>query len=48
MLGDIENNDLKGVIPRSLEHIFDQIQKDNEHRYTVYLSYIQIYLEIVL
>jgi len=47
MLGDIENNDLKGVIPRSMEHIFDKVEKDKEHRYKVFISYIQIYLEIV-
>lgn len=47
MLGDIESSELKGVIPRSLEHIFENIEKDKEHRYSVFISYIQIYLESV-
>jgi len=47
MLGDIENNDLKGVIPRSLDRVFDKINRDKENKYKVFISYIQIYLEHV-
>ncbi|KIZ07666.1 Osmotic avoidance abnormal protein 3 [Monoraphidium neglectum] len=46
--GDLEGP-LRGIIPRSIEDIFCQIQNDPEpsSRYLVRLSYLQIYNEVI-
>ncbi|GBF92416.1 hypothetical protein Rsub_04520 [Raphidocelis subcapitata] len=48
MEGDLEGP-LRGIIPRSIEDIFGQIQNDPEpsSRYLVRLSYLQIYNEVI-
>ena len=45
MVGDFENKKNKGIIPRSFDYIFSEIEKDKEHKYNVLVSFIQIYLE---
>jgi len=45
MTGDFEDENKRGIIPLSFEHIFQEIRNDRDHKYTVNLSFIQIYLE---
>ncbi|KAH6918553.1 kinesin heavy chain [Coprinopsis sp. MPI-PUGE-AT-0042] len=47
MMGaDIDNNDLKGIIPRITEQIFQSIVESDSHlEYLVKVSYMEIYLE---
>ena len=47
MVGDFENKKNKGIIPRSFDYIFSEIEKDKEHKYNVLVSFIQIYLESI-
>ena len=47
MVGDFSDKNNKGIIPRSFDYLFDQINNDNEFKYNVQLSFIQIYLETV-
>ena len=35
MVGDFENKKNKGIIPRSFDYIFSEIEKDKEHKYNV-------------
>lgn len=37
----------RGIIPRAVEHIFDTIRSDTKAAYTVSVSYVQIYCELV-
>jgi DNA replication protein DnaC len=48
MQGDYNDLEKKGIIPRSFEYLFDQIELDTDFTYTVNMSYIQIYLEAVI
>lgn len=46
MMGDIENPELKGLIPRITEQIFESIlNADSTFEYTVKVSYMEIYME---
>ena len=47
MVGNFENNEIKGIIPRSFDYIFEEIKKDKEHKYNIKISFIQIYLETI-
>ena len=47
MYGNWENEEEKGLIPRSLQKIFEIIDLDNENNYTFSLSFLQIYMEMV-
>ena len=38
-----DNHELRGVIPRSCEHIFNHIEQSTNQQYLVYVSYLQIY-----
>ncbi|QDZ21637.1 kinesin [Chloropicon primus] len=44
---DKDAEDLRGVIPRAVEHIFDRIESksDESTEYTVTVSYVEIYME---
>ena len=43
---DIDNPELKGLIPRITEQIFQSIVESDEHlEYLVKVSYMEIYLE---
>ena len=47
MVGNFDDNELKGIIPRSFDYIFNEIKKDKEHKYNIKISFIQIYLETI-
>lgn len=47
MLGLPNDKQKKGIIPRSLEHIFDTALHDKKYTYEVRIAYLQIYMEIV-
>jgi chromosomal replication initiation ATPase DnaA len=47
MVGDYRDKNQKGIVPRSFEYIFDNIKNDKDNKYTISLSFIQIYLETV-
>jgi hypothetical protein len=48
MYGKWEKDEEKGIIPRSLQKIFELIDLDNENNYTLSLSFLQIYMEMVI
>ncbi|XP_068041593.1 kinesin-like protein KIF6 isoform X3 [Anomalospiza imberbis] len=43
--GGAERYSDRGIIPRTLSYIFDQLQKDSSKVYTTYVSYLEIYNE---
>ncbi|XP_029448789.1 kinesin-like protein KIF6 isoform X2 [Rhinatrema bivittatum] len=43
--GGAERYNDRGIIPRTLSFIFQQLQKDSGHMYTTYISYLEIYNE---
>ena len=48
MVGDYKNPEQRGVIPRSLEQIFEKQAEDvDEYSYEISVSFIQIYLEMI-
>ena len=51
MVGDFENEEKKGIIPRAFDYIFDKIKKiqKNEEKtnFLIEISFIQIYLELI-
>ena len=47
MVGNFDNPQTKGIIPRSFDYIFNEIKKDKEHKYNIMISFIQIYLETI-
>lgn len=47
MVGDFDDKNQRGIIPRSFDQIFDTISNNKEMKYNVYLSFIQIYLETI-
>ena len=49
MVGDFENEENKGIIPRAFDYIFQKVnmQKENKDKFDVYISFIQTYLEMI-
>lgn len=47
MVGNLEDENAKGIIPRTFTHLFDSIKNDKDYNYTISISFIQIYLESV-
>ena len=51
MVGEFEDNNLKGIIPRAFDYIFEKIktsqQGDKSSKYSVSIAFIQIYLETI-
>ena len=47
MYGDWEKESEKGIIPRTLQTIFQLTEIDHEFHYTISISFIQIYMEMV-
>lgn len=46
MEGDIHSDELKGIIPRAVEALFDGVsQADENMEFTFLVSYVEIYLE---
>ncbi|NXR63309.1 KIF6 protein, partial [Rhadina sibilatrix] len=43
--GGAERYSDRGIIPRTLSYIFDQLQKDSSKAYTTHVSYLEIYNE---
>ncbi|XP_042645239.1 kinesin-like protein KIF6 isoform X3 [Tyto alba] len=43
--GGAERYSDRGIIPRTLSYIFDQLQKDSSKVYTTHISYLEIYNE---
>ncbi|NWU03260.1 KIF6 protein, partial [Urocynchramus pylzowi] len=43
--GGAERYNDRGIIPRTLSYIFDQLQKDSSKVYTTHVSYLEIYNE---
>ncbi|NXI51135.1 KIF6 protein, partial [Chloroceryle aenea] len=43
--GGAERYSDRGIIPRTLSYIFDQLQKDSSKEYTTHVSYLEIYNE---
>ncbi|KAM6182314.1 kinesin-like protein KIF6 [Erethizon dorsatum] len=43
--GGAERYSDRGIIPRTLSYIFEQLQKDSSKIYTTYISYLEIYNE---
>ncbi|KAM8779968.1 kinesin-like protein KIF6 [Rhynchonycteris naso] len=43
--GGAERYSDRGIIPRTLSYIFEQLQKDSSKRYTTHISYLEIYNE---
>lgn len=35
------------MIPRAAAEIFSHIEGDTAHEYTVYMSYVQLYMELI-
>ena len=49
MMGDQANEDLKGIIPKSVNHIFGCIDgQSDDRKYLVRCSYLEIYNEFIL
>ena len=55
MVGDFNNKSKRGIIPRSINYIYEEMDKilkeegsnKTESKFSVYLSFIQIYLESI-
>jgi kinesin family member 5 len=46
MMGDMENEELKGLTPRIIEKIFDTIvNSSSDLEFTVKVSFMEIYME---
>lgn len=39
--------DAIGMIPRAAAEIFAHVEQDAGHEYTVYMSYVQLYMELI-
>ena len=47
MVGVVNDENLKGIIPRSFEHIINIVNSANEKKFLLRCSYIEIYNENV-
>ena len=51
MVGDFENEENKGIIPRAFDYIFQKLKENNKNekndKFEVSISFIQIYLEMI-
>ena len=45
MVGDFQDKENKGIIPRAFDYIFEQVKQDKEHKYNILVGFIQIYIE---
>ena len=39
--------DAIGMIPRAAAEVFSHIEQDSAHEYSVYMSYVQLYMELI-
>ena len=44
---DTDENEHRGIIPRSLEKIFENVDQDEKYDYTISIGFIQIYMEMI-
>ena len=51
MVGEFDNPKIRGIIPRAFDYIFERIKslqkEDNTSKYSIEISFIQIYLEMI-
>ena len=51
MVGEFDNPKIRGIIPRSFDYIFERIKslqkEDPTSKYSINISLIQIYLEMI-
>ncbi|XP_039982541.1 kinesin-like protein KIF9 [Xiphias gladius] len=48
MAGSTESYKQRGIIPRALQEVFQEVEKRTEHSFSVHLSYLEIYNEKLL
>ncbi|TMS08968.1 Kinesin-like protein KIF9 [Larimichthys crocea] len=48
MTGSTESYKQRGVIPRALQEVFQEVEKRTEHAFNVHLSYLEIYNETLV
>lgn len=46
MLGTDKGNEI-GIIPRLIKNLFDETLQDQDYLFTIYIAYMQIYMEMV-
>ncbi|CAI2369750.1 unnamed protein product [Moneuplotes crassus] len=44
---ELDSNEDRGIIPRSIEKIFDHSTEDESHDYSISVGFIQIYMEMI-
>ena len=51
MVGEFDNPQIRGIIPRAFDYIFERIKilqkEDVTSKYSINISFIQIYLEMI-
>eukprot|EP00357_Protocruzia_adherens_P036313 CAMPEP_0115038492 /NCGR_PEP_ID=MMETSP0216-20121206/43441_1 /TAXON_ID=223996 /ORGANISM="Protocruzia adherens, Strain Boccale" /LENGTH=122 /DNA_ID=CAMNT_0002418903 /DNA_START=207 /DNA_END=571 /DNA_ORIENTATION=- len=47
MVGNTISRTARGIIPRSMEHIFEKANADYQHEYKIEVAFIQIYMEMI-
>ncbi|XP_029385512.1 kinesin-like protein KIF9 [Echeneis naucrates] len=48
MTGSTESYKQRGIIPRAIQEVFQEMEKRTEHSFSVHLSYLEIYNEILV
>lgn len=48
MVGDYKDPDIKGIIPRTFDHVIAAIQTSEDRQYVVRASFIEIYNEDIM
>ncbi|XP_070784645.1 kinesin-like protein KIF9 [Enoplosus armatus] len=48
MTGSTESYKQRGIIPRALQEVFQEVEKRTEYAFSVYLSYLEIYNETLV
>ncbi|XP_059182593.1 kinesin-like protein KIF9 isoform X2 [Centropristis striata] len=48
MTGSTESYKQRGIIPRALQEVFQELEKRTEHAFSVHLSYLEIYNETLV
>ncbi|XP_044194922.1 kinesin-like protein KIF9 isoform X1 [Thunnus albacares] len=48
MTGSTESYKQRGIIPRALQEVFQEVEKRTEHAFSVHLSYLEIYNETLV
>ncbi|XP_028288832.1 kinesin-like protein KIF9 [Parambassis ranga] len=48
MTGSMESYRQRGIVPRALQEVFQEVEKRTEHAFSVHLSYLEIYNETLV